>query len=123
MTAVADHTLAKEDVERLISDWRAWARWGQAQGDLLRRHGDEFGAVLAEARGEVRAQAAQLLQDSDSIEGTASLMYGHARRLAPGHYPMIGFDAAAVRHTQARTWQACAWALNPDLPEVQPRWE
>lgn len=33
----------------------------------------------------------------------------------------FGADEAAIRYTKARTWQDCAKAIDPGLPEVQPK--
>jgi hypothetical protein len=36
--------------------------------------------------------------------------------------PLLGYDTAAIRYTQARSWQFCAHQIDPSLPEVQPLW-
>ena len=45
----------------------------------------------------------------------------HAGELRQHHWPFVGFDEVAIRYTKARTWQDCAQALDPSLPEVQPK--
>ncbi|HYS40204.1 MAG TPA: hypothetical protein VEO01_31695 [Pseudonocardiaceae bacterium] len=48
-------------------------------------------------------------------------MYRRATSLWLRDLPFVGFDVAAIAYTKARIWQDCAWAIDPTLPEVQPR--
>jgi hypothetical protein len=48
-------------------------------------------------------------------------MHKNAGQLRQHHWPFVGFDQIAVKYTQARTWQDCAKAIDPSLPQVQPK--
>jgi hypothetical protein len=113
------------DVAAIVARWRAWAISGYASAQIARhKGGDEFGAQLIEARREVRLQAVVLLLGSRDVRATATWMHKRAIELhVPPTSPFIGFDEVALKYTRARTWQACAWDLDPDLPEAQARWD
>jgi hypothetical protein len=110
------------DVDSLVEQWRLYAKANQAQASLNRQTGDQFGSELCLARGAVRLAAADLLeQRRDDSMAAAREMHQNAQGLRQHHWPFVGFDQAAIRYTQARTWQDCAKAIDPSLPEVQPR--
>jgi hypothetical protein len=110
------------DVPSLIAQWRQFAVANRTHAAHDRREGDEFGAALATARGEVRQAAAELLSRlEDDPMAAAKHMHQQARELWQHHWPFVGFDEAALKYTQARTWQDCARAIDPSLPVVQPR--
>lgn len=106
----------------LIEEWSRWAHGAHGTAARCRHEGDEFGARLATARGGVRREAAELLRASDDLAEAAREMHRRARALWQRTPPLIGFDPAALDYTRARTWQACARALDPNLPEIQARW-
>ena len=97
----------------------------QAPGGCRARQGDTFGSALSLARAEVRALAAELLAASAMPEDAAKEMHRRATALWQRDLPLVGFDPAAVAYARARIWQDCARAIDPSLPEVQPRltWE
>jgi hypothetical protein len=114
--------------DELASRWLRYA--GAARGcarDKRRFYGDPLGADLLDARAEARSRAAEMLRTMAPSEAAAAM---HAEALACREHdppPLFGLPLAAVdrscaRYTAARAWQACAWALDPDLPEVQRRW-
>ncbi len=107
--------------QKLGAVWQRYARANIAQARVCHSSGDEFGASLSTARGEVRAAAAALWAGSACAREAAREMHRRATALWQSDLPMVGFDAAAIQYTQARTWQDCARAIDPDLPEVQPR--
>lgn len=110
------------DVESLVEQWRLYAKASQAQANLNRQTGDQFGAELCTARGSVRLAAAEMLeQRRDDPMAAAQDMHKNAQGLRQHHWPFVGFDEAAIRYTKARTWQDCAKAIDPNLPEVQPK--
>jgi hypothetical protein len=113
-------------VEAILDRWRAWIAQAYAQVQHERHTiGDEFAATLIEARRDVRREALDLVhkQRAEDLPATARLMHERAIQHHVRDSPIVGFDEAAVRYTKARTWQACAWQLDPDLPEVQPLWD
>jgi hypothetical protein len=62
-----------------------------------------------------------LEQSKDDPIAAAKVMHKRAGELRQHHWPFVGFDQAAIRYTQARTWQDCALALDPSLAIVQPK--
>jgi hypothetical protein len=123
VTATAADTATVTTVDQIMSQWRAWAAQAAVFAGTLERHGERFDGSLKRARGNVRKQAALLLRETPDRHAAADLMVRNAIRHSVLHAPMIGYDEAAVSYTKARTWQACALELNPDLPEVQPLWD
>ncbi len=127
MTAPVPPTITEfePDVEAILERWRAWANAGHSAARFARyQAGDEFAAQLIEARRGVRLKAITTLTDSKDVRATAKWLHDRAIELhVPQTSPLIGFDAVALRYTRARTWQACAWELDPDLPEVQSLWD
>jgi hypothetical protein len=110
------------EVDALIEQWRLYARANQSQASQNRQTGDQFGAELCLARGSVRLAAADMLDlHRDDPMAAAKQMHKHAGELRQHHWPFVGFDEAAIRYTKARTWQDCAKAIDPGLPEVQPK--
>jgi hypothetical protein len=110
------------DVDSLIEQWRLYAKANQAAAKENRATGDQFGAELCLARGSVRLAAADMLElHRDDPMAAAKQMHKNAGQLRQHHWPFVGFDEAAIRYTKARTWQDCAKAIDPGLPEVQPK--
>lgn len=110
------------DVDALIAQWRRYAKANSARANADRMSGDLFGAELSVARGAVRSAAAEMLDRlRDDPVAAARDMHRNATELRQHHWPFGGFDQIAVKYTQARTWQDCARAVDPSLPEVQPK--
>lgn len=105
--------------------WLDYARRNRLNADIRAQAGDTFGAELSMARAEVRRAAAELLLASASVLAAAQEMHRRAIAHSCRDLPLIGFDAAALDYTRARSWQDCAWTIDPTLPEVQARlvWE
>lgn len=109
-------------VDSLIEQWRLYAKANRRVANENRAKGDQFGADLCLARGAVRLAAANMLeQHRDDPEAAAKEMHKNAQGLRQHHWPFVGFDEAAIRYTKARAWQDCAKAIDPSLPEVQPK--
>lgn len=111
------------DAAELVERWRLYARRGHDEAAARHDTGDLFGARLSSARADVRSAGAELLRRTDDPAKAARIMHGTVRELWLTDLPLVGFDAAAVQYTRARTWQDCAHALDPSLPEIQPRLE
>ena len=110
------------DVDSLIEQWKLYAKANRVHADVERKSGDLFGAELCLARGAVRLAAAEVLDKlRDDPMAAAKSMHRNAQQLRQYHWPFVGFDQIAVKYTQARTWQDCAKAIDPGLPEVQPK--
>ena len=101
--------------------WLDYAQRNKRCAAAQRARGDVFGALLSMTRADVRTQAAQLLAVSATPTAAAVEMHRRATMLWQSDLPLIGFDAAAIAYTQARTWQSCAQTIEPGLPQVQPR--
>jgi hypothetical protein len=112
------------DVESLIEQWQLYARACKMHALTDENNGDSFGGQLHRTRGEVRQAAAAMLEQfrSDPM-AAAKNMHKKAIELHQIHWSFVGFDQAALKYTQARTWQDCARAIDPSLPVVQPRLE
>jgi hypothetical protein len=108
-----------------MTDWVAlWLDYAQRNkhgAAVHRASGDVFGAQLCMARADIRTKAAGLLAASATPADAAAEMHRRATALWQSDLPIIGFDAAAIAYTQARVWQNCAQAIEPALPEVQPK--
>lgn len=111
------------DPAAVAARWRRWARWARDEAQRLTDQGDTFTAALVIARGAVRADAADLLCDAGDPAEAALAMHLTVRSVWLAEAPLIGYDAAAITYTEARTWQACARELDPALPTTQPRWD
>ena len=110
------------NVDGLIEQWKRYAHANRVRADIDRARGDLFGAELCLARGAVRLAAAHMLADSSGDPmAAANNMHQKAKQLHQHHWPFARFDETAVKYTQARTWQDCARAIDPGLPEVQPK--
>jgi hypothetical protein len=107
----------------LAAQWLRYAAVNRSLAELRQKDGDSFGAELAQARGEVRRAAAELLRETQDPLEAANQMYEQARQHWQPDLPLIGFDEAAMRYTRTRTWQDCARAIDPSLPIVQPKLE
>jgi hypothetical protein len=108
--------------DTVVRRWRHWAATATAQATVLRTYGEYFDARLKQARAEIRRAAAEVLKSASDPETAAALMMRQAVEASVRVPPIIGYDEAAIRYTAARTWQACAREIDPDLPEAQPRW-
>jgi hypothetical protein len=102
--------------------WQGYAVSSRALGRIDADLGKGFDASLKLARARVRDAAAALLLSQEPAEAAVVMMHNAAAHEVR-RPPMIDYDAAAVEYTIARTWQACAWTVNPELPEVQARWD
>jgi hypothetical protein len=105
----------------LVAIWQDYAHRNKLSAAVQASTGDTFGAQLSLARARVRAQAAELLAASDTPTAAAEEMHRRATALWQSDLPLIGYDAAAIAYTQARTWQHCAHTIQPGLPNVQPK--
>lgn len=103
----------------LIRRWRHYAQYGEAKA---RADEDEFGADLHRCRASIRAKAAAMLDSREPLHEAAAGMMACANRCSVRTPPLIGYDRAALSYTAARTWQACAWDIDPTLPAMQPLW-
>jgi hypothetical protein len=112
-------------VTDLVALWLDYAQRNKRQAAVDQGNGDMFGAELGMARAEIRAAAAELLAASATPEDAAKEMHRRASALWQSDLPLIGYDGAAIDYTKARIWQNCAQAIEPGLPEVQPKltWE
>jgi hypothetical protein len=104
-----------------VALWLDYARRNKRCAAVHRASGDVFGAQLSMARGDVRTKAAGLLAASATPAVAAVEMHRRATALWQSDLPLIGYDAAAIAYTRARIWQNCAQAIEPGLPEVQPK--
>ncbi len=110
------------DVDALIEQWKLYAKANRVHANAQRASGDLFGAELCLARGAVRLAAAEMLDRfRDDPAGAARNMHNKAKELHQHHWPFVGFDEAALKYTKARTWQDCAKAVDPSMPEVQQK--
>lgn len=100
-----------------------------AKGTAIKRRtvNDAFGARLAGARAEVYALAARVVRDREVVDTdlAAFLMRKAAERHVGSaqSQPLRGYDDHTLSYIEARAWQWCAWEIDPDLPEVQPKWD
>lgn len=108
-------------MHELVGRWERYARANKATAINRERSGDSFGARLSHVRAEVRAAAAKMLRDAADPRAAAAVMLRNAQALQQSDIPLVGFDEAAIRYTQARVWQDCARTLDPTLPIVQQR--
>ena len=107
----------------LVARWLDYAQRNKHCAAVERASGDVFGAQLSTARADIRTKAAELLAASATPAAAAVEMHRRATALWQSDLPFIGYDAAAIAYTQARIWQNCAQAIEPGLPEVQPKLE
>jgi hypothetical protein len=107
----------------LVARWLDYAQRNKHGAAVERASGDVFGAQLSTARADIRTKAAELLAASATPAAAAVEMHRRATALCQSDLPFIGYDAAAIVYTQARIWQNCAQAIEPGLPEVQPKLE
>lgn len=111
----------------LAATWDGYAAFNRTEAEKRKQANDWFGAELALARAEVRQQAAEILrQFAHSPEYAAKVMYANAVDRSVSRLPVAeasAIDEATRNHTRARAWQDCAHAIDPSLPEVQPRWD
>ena len=114
------------EARSLAVTWQQYAKNSLARAQIERAKGDhfvaDFDADLLEVRAAVRAAAAQLLVSQEPAEAARLMMRNAAQHAVRGEPPLIGYDPVAIEYTIARTWQACALAVDPLLPEVQPLW-
>lgn len=130
-TAVPDPQL---DEDELVQQVRAGARKARELAETWRRYASSehalakivsmaFDAFLHETRAGVRDAAAALLLSQSPADAAALMMRNAAAHRQGRTSPLIGFDNAAEHYTIARTWQACAWDIDPTLDEIQPYWD
>ena len=105
----------------MVALWLDYAHRNKLNAAVLSATGDAFGAQLSMARADIRTKAAELLAASATPAAAAVEMHRRATALWQSDLPIIGYDAAAIAYTQARIWQNCARAIEPGLPEVQPK--
>lgn len=109
--------------DHLVAQWRGYATAEMHCAQADEQHGKTFSAALHATRAGVRDRAAHMLARATDLADAARQMMDEAVICSvPADPPIIGYDRAALRYTQARTWQACAWAIDPELPAVQPLW-
>lgn len=105
-----------------------YERWANGQRNVARRLarlGDRFDASLKDARAHIRHTAATLLRGEHSqhqLDELAADFMARAASTRVLYPPLVDYDRIAINYTQARSWQMCAWDLDPTLPEVQPQW-
>ena len=132
MTAVADPQFDEDEfVERvrvragtpkgMAAQWRRYAASSRSMAQAEHHVGHLFAAELLVTRALVREAAAALLMSQSPTDAAAEMML-HARRFSVRTPPLVDYDSAAIRYTQARSWQWCAHQIDPSLPEVQARW-
>lgn len=130
-TAVPDPQVDEDELVQRIRDGahetrelaETWRRYASSEHALAKIANQAFDAFLHEARAGVRDAAAALLLSQSPADAAALMMRNAAAHRVGKTSPLIGFDNAAEHYTIARTWQACAWALDPSLPEIQPYWD
>jgi hypothetical protein len=110
------------DAQEATQLWQSWAAAGHHLSRALASQGSLFDSALKNARAATYEQAIALLRAKPNRQEVAQLMIKRATELHVRTPPLVGFDAAAVRYTMARTWQRCALMLDPSLDEVQPLW-
>ncbi|MGH3493368.1 MAG: hypothetical protein ACRDRL_00605 [Sciscionella sp.] len=114
--------VSQADIEAVIERWSDWAVCGAQLARIAERDGLTVDAVLHDTRCHARRRATRIVRDAnDPADAVTELMamVGQLRIISP---PLIGFDAAMVAYTCARTLQACARDLDPAIVELQPRW-
>jgi hypothetical protein len=107
----------------LVALWLDYAQRNKLDAALRKIAGDAFGEALSLARADVRTNAAELLSASATAADAAKEMHRRAVTFWQRDLPLVGFDAAAIDYTKARIWQNCAQAIDPELPEIQPKLE
>lgn len=103
----------------------SYQRWSSAaRGTAYRNQvrGDTYGVAIAMARAAVYDEATTIVRHLPASEAAAEMM-SRARAAHVRMPPLIAYDAAGVQYSTARAWQHCAWQVDPELPEVQPRWD
>lgn len=115
-------TIEATTAEQAAQLWGEWAAAGRHLSRVLASQGSDFDSALKSARAATYDRAVALLHANPDLEQAAQLMMNHAAESLVRTPPLIGFDAAAIRYTVARTWQRCALMLDPSLTEVQPLW-
>jgi hypothetical protein len=107
------------DLARMFADFAKAAR-----GTAIKNHtkADTFGETLANSRADVYDKAAELIRQLPPPDAAKEMM----NRAKAAHIrtpPLINFDSAGVQYAIARAWQFCAWKIDPQLPEVAPKWD
>lgn len=107
----------------LVRRWLAYALHSREQATWCGRHRAGYDQKLHTTRAQVRDQAANLLRTEPDLTAAAAKMMDQAtRHKVTSAPPLIGFDETSFEYTAARCWQACAWDIDPELPQVQPVW-
>ncbi|WP_157183191.1 hypothetical protein [Sciscionella marina] len=110
------------DRAEVIARWRRYARSEECHARLMREAREQPFDQLRDTRAQVRRAAAELLAERQDIAEAARAMMARVQQLYILEPPLLGFDEAMIAYTQARTWQACALELAPDLKPIQPCW-
>jgi hypothetical protein len=121
---VDDHVRRQRSLDHrraLIARWLSYAMAERQMSRFDESRRDLFGRDLHIARAQVRDDAASVLRTARDCREAAEEMMDRARRLAVRELPLIGYDDAALAYTKARTWQACAWDIDPEMEQVQPQ--
>lgn len=107
------------ELSRMFADYAKAAR-----GTAIKNHtkGDLFGETLANSRAEVYEKASEMVRQLPLADAAAEMM-NLAKAMHVRTPPLIDFDAAGVQYNSARAWQFCARKIDPDLPEVAPKWD
>lgn len=108
--------------DEIIRRWLRYAASERCHAARLRAEHDQPFDQLRDTRAAARAGAAEVLAEATDFASAADRMMAEVRRVYVRVPPLLGFDEAMLSYTSARTWQACARELIPDLPEIQPRW-
>jgi hypothetical protein len=108
----------------LIKRWLGFALGSRKQANWASAKSAGYDERLHATRAQVRDEAANLLRGERDLIKAARMMMAEAKKhqvtTAP---PIIGFDEVSFRYVAARTWQLCAWDIDPELEPVQPRWD
>ena len=107
------------ELSRMFADYAKAAR-----GTAIKNHtkGDLFGETLANSRADVYEKASEMVRQLPLADAAAEMM-NLAKAMHVRTPPLIDFDAAGVQYNSARAWQFCARKIDPDLPEVAPKWD
>jgi len=117
------HRERHREGDHLRQRFREWS--DGAHGTAIKWHiaRDSYCERLAQRRADVYRQAAALLDTQPAADAAAEMMMRAGLAAVRGAPPLIGFDVAGLSYVAARAWQHCAWAIDPTLPVVQPKWD
>jgi hypothetical protein len=109
----------KQDLAQTFADYAKAARGTAIKN---RSKGDNFGDELATKRAAVYDMAADLVRRMP-LQEAAKEMIERAKNAHIRTPPLIDFDRAGIQYSTARAWQYCALQIDPNLPEVAPKWD